>query len=725
MKRKSITLVPHQSSASPEEIRQKLNKHKNLKRMATKNASSNRRGSIGLYTEGVETTSVKEILSIEKITQFRNLQRGASFRQVIGEKTTEFEEKEQSVFENYTSQSSFGVFHPDSSFKIFWNIIGMIFIIYQSVMIPFIITFDYTPSQSMGYLQNLQDFYFILDILVSFNTGFYYKGLLTLTRQEIIWDYLKLWFWLDLAASFPYSMVVSPEAYFSFENQAELNKTSNSNATSFIRLLKLMRMLRMIRLLRIVKIKKFLTYLEDYLMSDTFNMFIQFSQLGLMFVFIAHLGACFWFFIGISEFEDKGHSWIIDAQILDSDVSVKYIVSLYYYITTMCTIGYGDIVPKTSIEKLFASFNMLLACGVFAYIIGSLGIVFSTRYDNETIFQSKMNDLIHFLRKRKVDKFLIFKIRKYLEHVLENKKEHKIDEHEVLEILNKNLRDEIILHLNGQILKGFKLLNRFEEFCILIAYSMHTEVINPNENIFMEGDESTKLYFITNGKVILYEVYSKLIYKILNTGSFGEMGFFGAKPRIACADSEGFLNLTYMNITDFKLNALKYMRSDKLKYLEFKDELEKLYKQLQNNTYVTNCYLCESNEHLAPVCDRFKNLDEFYKFKFLDNRYKSDMDIEKIFNIIKNKNKNKLVENIFNRYKNFFDDIELDERALWGTEVNYQRRMSRIKRRESKLLSSYVIPVVETSHLLLPQTEENEKKVEESQIKSIKNDSSL
>jgi hypothetical protein len=728
VKRKSITLVPHLSHASPGDIKEKLNRHKTLKKIGTKNYSNMRRGSVGLYTEGIETTSVKEIVSIEKIHQFRKLRRGSNMRtdpSLKGRITIEVEEREQIINESYLTQSSWGVFHPDSSFKIVWNIIGMIFIIYQSVMIPFIICFDYSPSASLGYFQNMQDFYFMLDILVTFNTGFYHRGMLSLTRQEIVSDYLKLWFWLDLAASFPYSMAVSAEAYFSFENTSQLNKTNNVNATSFIRLLKLMRMLRIIRLLRIVKLKKFLTYLEDYLMSDTFNMIIQFCQLGLMFIFIAHLGACFWFFIGTSELEDIGDSWIVDAQIVDSDISVKYIVSLYYYITTICTIGYGDIVPKTSKEKLFATFNMLLACGVFAYIIGSLSIVFSTRYDNETIFKSKVNDLIHFLRRRKVDKFLIFKIRKYLEHVLENKKENKIDEHEVLQILNKNLRDEIILHLNGQILKGFRILNRFEEFCILLTYSMQTEVVNPNENLFIEGEESTKLYFITKGKVIIYEQFSKLIYKILDHGCFGEMGFFGAKPRIACAESGGFLNLTYMNISDFKLNAFKYMQSDKLKYLLFKEELEKLYKQLQSNTYETNCYLCYSKEHLAPICNRFKSIDEFYKFKFLDNKYKSDIEIEKIFTQIKNKDKTKLVDNIYNPYKNFFDDIELNERGLWGSEINYQRRMSRIKRRESKLLSSNIIQVLETSNLLLPPTEENEIKHQENHNKlekTIKND---
>jgi hyperpolarization activated cyclic nucleotide-gated potassium channel 2 len=47
----------------------------------------------------------------------------------------------------------------------------------------------------------------MIDILVTFNTGFYKKGYLVMKRKEIIKNYLKTWFFLDLLASFPYSWI--------------------------------------------------------------------------------------------------------------------------------------------------------------------------------------------------------------------------------------------------------------------------------------------------------------------------------------------------------------------------------------------------------------------------------------------------------------------------------------------------------------------------------------
>ena len=38
----------------------------------------------------------------------------------------------------------------------------------------------------------------------------------------------------------------------------------------------------------------------------------------------------------------------------------------------MATIGYGDINPVTEIEKLYSLFAMIIACGTFAFMVGSI-----------------------------------------------------------------------------------------------------------------------------------------------------------------------------------------------------------------------------------------------------------------------------------------------------------------------------------------------------------------
>lgn len=46
-------------------------------------------------------------------------------------------------------------------------------------------------------------------VVINFNTGFYRKGVVVMKRKDIMVNYLKGWFWLDLLASFPYNWFVN------------------------------------------------------------------------------------------------------------------------------------------------------------------------------------------------------------------------------------------------------------------------------------------------------------------------------------------------------------------------------------------------------------------------------------------------------------------------------------------------------------------------------------
>ena len=86
---------------------------------------------------------------------------------------------------------------------------------------------------------------------------------------------------------------------------------------------------------------------------------------------IAHWIACIFFYISAQE--DNPSAWIWQAQIQDSPVMEQYIVSLNFALTTMTTVGYGDVSPNTQNEMLYGIVAMLVACGVFAYMVGSIG----------------------------------------------------------------------------------------------------------------------------------------------------------------------------------------------------------------------------------------------------------------------------------------------------------------------------------------------------------------
>jgi len=112
------------------------------------------------------------------------------------------------------------MFHPESIIRIIWEVIGVIFIIYQLILTPFRICFDIRPIGSIVIFEIIQDFFFIIDFLIGFNTGFYEHGILIMDRTPSIMQYMRTWFILDLLSSFPFSLVLYPDTYFLIDYDA-------------------------------------------------------------------------------------------------------------------------------------------------------------------------------------------------------------------------------------------------------------------------------------------------------------------------------------------------------------------------------------------------------------------------------------------------------------------------------------------------------------------------
>jgi Ion channel len=49
----------------------------------------------------------------------------------------------------------------------------------------------------------------------------------------------------------------------------------------------------------------------------------------------------------------------------------------------MITVGYGDIHPVNSIEYILAIISMISTCGVFAFVINTIGVVFEELIQDE------------------------------------------------------------------------------------------------------------------------------------------------------------------------------------------------------------------------------------------------------------------------------------------------------------------------------------------------------
>ncbi len=63
--------------------------------------------------------------------------------------------------------------------------------------------------------------------------------------------------------------------------------------------------------------------------------------ISLMVIFL-HFFACMWFFI--TKFAPLYRTWLYFNKLQDESMARQYLFSLYWAVTTLSTVGYGDIV---------------------------------------------------------------------------------------------------------------------------------------------------------------------------------------------------------------------------------------------------------------------------------------------------------------------------------------------------------------------------------------------
>ncbi|CAD8141621.1 unnamed protein product [Paramecium octaurelia] len=512
------------------------------------------------------------------------------------------------------------VFKPEDKFRILWDLFTMIVIFFAILILPLDISFT-IESDFFDNFNIASITIFSLDILINFNTSYQQKGQYIYDRKLIAKNYLMAWFWIDLMSTFPFDLIInaSTEEILHSDEIDESSKQDArdkqqqqqqiANTLKLLRILKFFRFIKVVRLLRVLKLKKIFSKLEDYVdLSNSMISLYKVIKLTFIMLFVAHWLACIWHFIADQENISGDNSWLTAQGIQDKEWYVKYIASVYWATATMTTVGYGDITPVTSIEKIFGIVVMLLACCIFAYIMNSIGGIFVSMDYNEKIIRQKMGQANQFLKSNDIPKDLQARVRKYLEYKYE-KESTQVNEKEALEVLSQSLRVEVLAAVNTDLINNSKVFqqNKFEkELLLQLPFELEEQIFGPEECIFLEGEDALELengqniderclYFLNQGKVMLCIQKTFTCLKVLEKGStFGELGFFSNKPRSA------------------SVYTLDFVYVQKLKKKKFLELLMKF--QTQNEQFQMNKHIIELNEDYTPLnlpCFGCQQIDHF------------------------------------------------------------------------------------------------------------------
>ncbi len=371
-----------------------------------------------------------------------------------------------------------GPYTPDSKERLSWEFLIMLMIMSEFITIPLALAFDIDQILPLSILNILEDIFFFVDIIIRFNTGFYKKGILILDRKRIARRYLKLWFWIDFLITFPFESVI-PNEDRGFNSSASI-ANGFSTATLVVRLLKVLRVIRVFRLASIF------TKLESYLaVSPAITSLINFMRLLLINLIIAHWIACLWHFTALLEVGKAQSTWLTSYGIIDSNWKVRYVFSLYWATTTMITVGYGDITPVTTIEKVLAMITMVVAGGVFANTMNSINEILQGLDNTTQLFSQAMRAIRKYMVKKNIPRDLQVKIKKYLEYALNEETSLSVGEKSIYSMLSESLKNELIFEVQGKILFQAKVFRRIFSMDFLKATTilMKEKLFSPEDKI--------------------------------------------------------------------------------------------------------------------------------------------------------------------------------------------------------------------------------------------------
>jgi len=240
------------------------------------------------------------------------------------------------------------------------------------------------------------------------------------------------------------------------------------------------------------------------------------------------------------------------------DETTQYLDALYWCVTTLTTVGYGDVTPANNAQTLYAIFVMILGVGVYAYVIGNIASILANINPSKASYLQRVEQLTAFMHYRSLPHPLQRRIRDYYDYLWEKRLGY--DENDILQDLPPTLRTDVALFLKRDIIERVPIFQGASDaFIREIALEMEPAVFTPGDYIMREGDRGQDMFFISRGMVEVLAPDGTTIYATLSDGDFfGEIALFLDQPRTASVRAVNYCDLYRLNKSMFDRILARY-----------------------------------------------------------------------------------------------------------------------------------------------------------------------
>lgn len=395
---------------------------------------------------------------------------------------------------------------PHSHWRVAWDTFGLLFVIYDAFVVPCTLAFQLDQAVFVLEMARALLAYWCADILLNFNTGFYEKGILQMSRGQIIPTYLLSWFVIDAG-------LVSLDFYV-------LTQSGTNQALSGIRILRLMRLLRLAKLSRLSRIVEEISvaFGRPWILQLTD---IFYTLLGM--VISTHLVVTCWLIVGKTVSDSGGTSWIDNDGATTLSDWMQYLHALQW---VLCPPNPPPLAADSMWERIYSLGAMIFTFVLIGWCISKMTNVIQQLNDMHSELHRKRREVRHYLSTNKnVSVDLSLRIMRFVEYALSKKRAATLD----VSLISETLQKELYVSQQGQCLSIHPLLlmlkESFPDVFAEVCGSVSQPVYEKGEVVFSAGSWAQSMIITGTGSFSLHGLAEEP--RDIHQGSwFGEPSLF-------------------------------------------------------------------------------------------------------------------------------------------------------------------------------------------------------
>uniref|UniRef100_A0A1A8MGF8 Voltage-gated delayed rectifier potassium channel KCNH4 n=1 Tax=Nothobranchius pienaari TaxID=704102 RepID=A0A1A8MGF8_9TELE len=482
------------------------------------------------------------------------------------------------------------------AFKAGWDWLILLATFYVAITVPYNVCFTAMEIREDGgtaarnppsVSDILVEILFIIDIVLNFRTTYVStSGQVVYDPRSICIHYVTSWLFVDLIAALPFDLL------YAF----------NISVNFGVHLLKTVRLLRLLRLLQ--KLDRYSQYSAVVLtlLMSTFALlghwmacvwyFIGRSEIqsnnpatwdiGWLHELAKRLGTPYFLTPLTSLLEEAPHSSMTAGLVnysqwagsglngtgsvasggrtrvralngtgmsLSGGPSVRssYVTSLYFALSSLTSVGFGNVSANTDTEKIFSICTMLIGALMHAVVFGNVTAIIQRMYSRRSLYHTRTKDLKDFIRVHRLPKALEQRMMECFQTTWSVN--NGIDVSELLKDFPDELRADIAMHLNKELLQ-LPLFESASRGCLRsLSLIIKNSFCAPGEFLIRQGDALQAIYFVCSGSMEVLK--DNTVLAILGRGDLIGSDYLTQEEVIktnACVKALTYCDLQYISL---------------------------------------------------------------------------------------------------------------------------------------------------------------------------------